>query len=104
MAILESMAAGIPVVATRVGGVPLAVSDGETGLLIEPGDVAAFGQALTGLLTDSDRRLAFGRAARQRAVDLFSAETQLGRIESLWRETLARATGLSAPPLQPVRP
>ena len=91
MAILESMAAGIPVVATRVGGIPLAVSEGETGLLIEPGDVAALGQALTGLLTDSDRRLEFGRAARRRAVDLFSAETQLGRIESLWRETLARA-------------
>jgi glycosyltransferase involved in cell wall biosynthesis len=91
MAVLESMAAGVPVVATRVGGIPLAVREGETGLLIEPGDVGALRQALTGLLSDRQRRLEFGRAARQRAVEVFSAETQLGRIETLWREALARA-------------
>lgn len=85
MAVLESMAAGVPVVATRVGGVPSAVTDGDTGLLIEPRDVAALRSAIISLLTDRERRLQLGAAGRQRAVEVFSVETQARRIEAVWR-------------------
>jgi glycosyltransferase involved in cell wall biosynthesis len=93
MSILESMAAGVPVVATRIGGVPLAVRDGETGVLIEPGDIGALRDALIALLTDRERRIAYGRAARQRAMELFAAETQLDRIAALWRDVLGQTPG-----------
>jgi glycosyltransferase involved in cell wall biosynthesis len=88
MAILESMAWGVPVVATRVGGVPLAVRDGETGLLVEPRDVAALERALVALLRDDALRRRMGRAGRQRAIELFSADAQLQRVEALWREAV----------------
>jgi glycosyltransferase involved in cell wall biosynthesis len=87
------MAAGVPVVATRIGGVPLAVRDGETGVLIEPGDIGALRDALIALLTDRERRIAYGRAARQRAMELFAAETQLDRIAALWRDVLGQTPG-----------
>ena len=98
MAILESMAAGVPVVATRVGGVPLAVQDGETGVLIEAGDVVALRDALIGLLADHERRIAFGRAARQRVSESFSAEMRIECIETLWREVLEQPPGRGSPP------
>jgi glycosyltransferase involved in cell wall biosynthesis len=89
MSVLESMAAGLPVVATRVGGVPTAVDHGRTGLLIEPRDVAALSQALAALLTDAPRRKAMGAAARQEAAERFSADAIVPRIEVLWREILS---------------
>jgi glycosyltransferase involved in cell wall biosynthesis len=89
MSILESMAAGIPVVATRVGGVPAAVDSGRTGLLIEVGDTAALSQALVALLTDATRRKAMGEAARREAAEKFSADAIVPRVEALWREILS---------------
>lgn len=91
MSILESMAAGIPVVATRVGGVPLAVAEGRTGHLVEPQDVAALAAALIDLLTDEDKRLSFGRQARQRAASEFSADVMVPKIDALWRAILPPA-------------
>lgn len=88
MAILESMAAGIPVVATRVGGVPTAVDHGRTGLLIDVGDVAALSRSLVALQTDAPRRKAMGDAARRAATEKFSADAIVPRIEALWREIL----------------
>ncbi len=66
--ILEGMAMGLPVAATDVGGVPEAVAHGETGLLCPPGDPEALAGILCDLLGDEDKRLAFGRAGRERAV------------------------------------
>ncbi len=86
MSILECMAAGIPVVASRVGGVPLAVEHGRTGLLVEPREHSQLSQALIGLLTSPVRRHALGQAGRQRCMDHFSAEALVPRIEALWRE------------------
>ena len=91
MAVLEAMAAGVPVVATRVGGIPMAVRDGESGLLLEPRDVAALSAALERLLGDPGMRRAMGSAARARAVENFSADVLIPRLESLWRESLPPA-------------
>lgn len=63
MAFLEAQAAGLPVVAGRVGGVPDVVLDGITGVLTPPGDVAAFADALKGLLIDPTRQRRMGDAA-----------------------------------------
>jgi glycosyltransferase involved in cell wall biosynthesis len=91
MAILEAMAAGLPVVATRVGGVPSAVSHGVTGFLVEPRDPAALTQSLDRLLSDAAVRRAMGQAGRARALEHFSAERIVPRIEALWLEAGAGA-------------
>ena len=62
--IVEAMGAGLPVVATRVAGVPEAVDDGVTGLLVDPEDAAALAAALERVLEDVDARRRMGRAAR----------------------------------------
>ena len=78
----EAMAAGLPVVATAVGGVPECVSAGETGVLVPPADGAALADALIGLLCDAPLRQRLGEAARQRVRQLFSPEVQVPRIEA----------------------
>jgi glycosyltransferase involved in cell wall biosynthesis len=67
MSIIEAMAAGLPVVASAVGGIPELVEDGRTGLLVAPGDAAAFGRALEALAGDAELRRRLGTAARRRA-------------------------------------
>ena len=83
MALLEAQAAGLPVIAGRVGGVPAVVGDGQSGLLTAPGDAAAFADALRALLSDPDRRgeLAEGAIRRVRAGhDLAAAARRLDEI------------------------
>lgn len=71
---LEAMAAGKPVVASRVGGIPEVVGDQETGLLVSPGDEKALAEALTRLTRDQDLRVAMGTKGRMAAVSRFSLE------------------------------
>jgi len=66
--ILEAMASGLPVVASGISGIPLAVADGETGILVPEREPAALAAALAALLADPERRRALGRAGRRRAV------------------------------------
>jgi glycosyltransferase involved in cell wall biosynthesis len=63
--IVEAMAAGLPVVATRVAGVPEAVEDGVTGVLVEPEDAEGLAAALDAVLEDVDLRRKMGKAARR---------------------------------------
>jgi glycosyltransferase involved in cell wall biosynthesis len=86
---LEAMAAGVPVVASRVGGLPESVAEGVTGLLAEPGDEAALAAALERLLADRDRREAMGVAARERARERFSARAMAEKTERLYEDLLA---------------
>jgi glycosyltransferase involved in cell wall biosynthesis len=69
--ILEAMAIGLPVVATRVGGIAELVQDCVTGLLVEPDDADGLADALAALVGDRERRIAMGRAAVRRIVDRF---------------------------------
>ena len=82
MTILEAGASGIPVVATRHAGIPDVVIDGETGLLVEEGDVAAMAGHLTRLASDPNLAARLGAAARHRIRREFSLEK---RINSLWQ-------------------
>lgn len=85
-AVLEAMAVGRAVVATRVGGVPDVVVDGETGLLVPPGDPAALARAIADLLSDASRRAAMGAAARRRVEALFSVEAVRVATEAVYGE------------------
>ncbi|MEA3407267.1 MAG: glycosyltransferase [Chloroflexota bacterium] len=89
IAILEAMAAGLPVVATRVGGVPEVVVDGETGLLVPPGDPDALAQAILRLLRDPDLRHRMGQAGRARVAEHFSVEQMVRKTEALYERLLA---------------
>jgi glycosyltransferase involved in cell wall biosynthesis len=73
-AVLEAMTCGRAVVSTRAGGLPEAVVDGETGLLVPPHDEPALAEAIVALLRDPVRRVAMGEAGRARVVDTFSVE------------------------------
>lgn len=74
--VLEAAAAGIPSVATRVGGTPEAVIDGETGLLVPAGDAEAMAEAIIRLANDAPRREHMGRAARRHMENHFSFPAQ----------------------------
>jgi glycosyltransferase involved in cell wall biosynthesis len=89
MSVLEAMAQGLPVVATTVGGIPQAVRNGVDGLLFEPRDVAALGDALVRLLSDEALRSNLAAAARLRVEQHFSADLIVPRIRQVWREVLA---------------
>lgn len=88
---IEAMAAGVPVVATRSGGISETVVDGETGLLVEGGDVAALAEAMRRLLADDDLRLGMGRAGRQRALALFSFDRVARDLARHYAELAAQA-------------
>jgi len=80
--ILEAMAAGRPVVATAVTGIPEAVLDGTTGRVVEPGDTTAFVEALRELLLDDVRRARMGRSARRHAERLFDLRRNVASLDS----------------------
>jgi glycosyltransferase involved in cell wall biosynthesis len=87
MAIIEAMAMGKPVVATRTGGNPELVDDHHTGLLVERTPEALAG-AISSLLNDASTRDRMGQAGRTRARSLFSAQTMVTNIESLYRQVV----------------
>ncbi len=83
--VLEAMAAGVPVVATRVSGIPEAVQDGVNGILVEPGDANALADALQQVLDAPDRRLSMGRAGRARAEEEFDLTVSARRLTAAFR-------------------
>lgn len=88
IAILEAMAAALPVVATRVGGVPDVVEDGQSGLLVPPGDPAALAEGLRLLAREPGTRGAMGQRGQERARS-FSWDDILTRIEGVYHEAIA---------------
>ena len=88
MAISEAMAAGVPVVATRVGGVPSLVEEGRTGSIVEPGDVAALAERVVEVLGDRERASALGAAARQRAERSSRVSAVASRVRDVYVEVL----------------
>jgi glycosyltransferase involved in cell wall biosynthesis len=88
--LLESMAAGAPTVATRVGGTPEAVIDGVTGLLVEPGDPAALAESIARLLIDRDLASRLSEAARKTIEGRYSVETMVRSTQQLYLDLLAR--------------
>ncbi len=90
ISVLEAQAHGIPAVASRVGGVPEAIADGETGLLVPPGDAEAFAAALRRLAADPVLRLRMGAAARRRAIEKFSDQRSASEVAAIYDELISR--------------
>jgi glycosyltransferase involved in cell wall biosynthesis len=84
LAVMEYMAAGKPVVATRVGGVPDLVEDGVNGLLVGPRDPVALAEAVAELLVDPVRRQEMGERGRQRQRREFDLDATVRRLEDLY--------------------
>jgi len=86
--LLESMAAGVPVVATRVGGSPEVVEDGVTGMLVPPRDADGLTRSILGLLEDRQLAMRLGRAGRARVVEHFSIHDVVRQTEQLYTALL----------------
>jgi glycosyltransferase involved in cell wall biosynthesis len=83
LAALEPMSHGVPVIASAVGGLPEVVIDGETGLLIPPGDEQALARALEALLRDPERRAEMGGRGKQRAREHFDLEDEIEAVSRI---------------------
>lgn len=94
-AILEAMAAGLPVIATRVGGNPELVDDGKTGFLFPVGSDDAFAAAIEKLINNADLRLHMGMEARTRAVERYRTSSVIERLKTLYT-SLLHAKGVAA--------
>lgn len=90
LAAAEAMSAGKPVVATRIGGIPEYVAEGENGLLVPPGDSEALVGAVLELLRNPSRMTRFGICGRERVARLFDSEHTNTQLESLFREVAVR--------------
>ena len=95
VSLIEAMAAGRAVVATRVGGVPDLVDDGVTGVLVPSGDAASLAQAIAVLLADPERRRTLGQAGRKRAYPAFSADRLVSDMDKLYTGLVAEKLGVS---------
>ncbi len=96
LASLEALASGVPVVATRTGGVPEVVCQGRNGLLCPVGDVEALAESCVSLLADTSRREAFARHGRRWASSSFDRDAIVARYREIYRATLTSG-GASVP-------
>jgi glycosyltransferase involved in cell wall biosynthesis len=92
VAALEAAATELPVVASRVHGIPDVVSDGVTGLLVPPGNVPALAEAIGRLASDAELRTAMGRAGRAFVEQRYRWEDNCAQMESLYRRVLTPFT------------
>ena len=88
MVLVESMFAGLPVVAFDIGGVSDAVEDEKTGYLIRNGSTKEFKEKLIKLMSDSSLRLTFGKNAKEKAEKEFRLDKMIDTYESLFKEVL----------------
>jgi glycosyltransferase involved in cell wall biosynthesis len=96
LSVLEAMAAGLPVIASNVGGIPELVADGVSGVLVPPGDPAALAEAIEALLENPALALELGAAGRRRVVENFDLEAVREAHLALYRRMLA-TRGLPRP-------
>jgi glycosyltransferase involved in cell wall biosynthesis len=90
--VLEAMAAELPVVATRVGGIPEAVIEGQTGLLVEPASPQGLEKAIVSLLDNPERARAMGKAGQARARDKFDVTRMVSETCAVYQNLLENAS------------
>jgi glycosyltransferase involved in cell wall biosynthesis len=98
-ALLEAMTCRVPIVATRVGGIPEVVGNGHSGILVPAADPVALGEAVIRLLQDDDLREAMGRAGYEQVMAQFTAQRAANETEQLYARLLD-AKGIQVPPAQ----
>jgi len=103
VALMEAMASGVPVVATRLSGIPELVEDGVTGLLVAPGDPSALAAAIARLLEDEVLVADLTRRARERVERSFSLTGEAERLGDLFAQSIA-GPGAGARPLEAMQP
>lgn len=84
VALMEAMATGLPVVASRISGIPELVTEGESGLLVDPRNAEALASALEVLATDPERRASMGRAAHERVMRDFNLSESARRLVAIF--------------------
>ena len=89
VSLLQAAAASVPVLASRAGGLPEAVADGRTGLLVDPGDVPAWTEALARLVANPDLRRQLGARGRDRIEHEFSVDAMVDGNLAVYRELVA---------------
>ncbi len=99
--VIEAMGMGVPVIGTRVGGVPEQIEDGVTGILVPPGDARALRDAILALAADPARARRLGEHARERAQAVFGLPSYVAQTRALYEELLdprGDSRALSRPP------
>lgn len=89
--LMEAMACSIPVISTRIAGIPELIEDGKNGILVSPGDAYGLARAMQGLIEDPDRRVALGSAAREKVLREYSIEQSGAAMADLFERNLASA-------------
>jgi glycosyltransferase involved in cell wall biosynthesis len=89
---IEAMAAGKPIIATNVGGTPEAIIDGETGILVPSKDIESMTSALVNMVDNPEYQVQLGTAGRKRAVQNYSVENYVSRLDDLYRQLLGIKT------------
>ncbi|HBK86978.1 MAG TPA: hypothetical protein DDZ53_13200 [Firmicutes bacterium] len=88
LVVLEAMAAGLPVIASHVGGIPELINDGQQGLLVLPADSAELARAVAPLLADKEQAARLGTAGRKRVLAQFTAENMWQQTDAVYREVM----------------
>jgi glycosyltransferase involved in cell wall biosynthesis len=90
VALIEGAAAGLPLIGSKIGGIPEVITDQENGFLVRPGDSAGLAAAISKLMTDKHLRLSMGIRSREIYRSRFALEIMLRRIEEIYDRALAR--------------
>jgi glycosyltransferase involved in cell wall biosynthesis len=96
LSVMEAMASGLPIVSTAVGGVPDLIASRREGIIMQPGDVQGFSDAMAWLLRNPEVRQSLGMAAARRARENFDVSTMVRAYEELYDELVHHSSRLKA--------